>query len=270
MKTKLLGSILGLALAATLLAAQAKEYPVHWGQPPAVLTRDSVPLPDGYGLGSSTLRNWIAANLEKDKVSGSAGAAKGATLLYQQNFDGLAGETLPDELMVLSGEFTVKADGTNKFLELPGTPLDSYAVLFGPAEKENDSVWARIFATAKGRRTPTFGVGLGGVSGFKLQVSPAKAALEILRDQASQTNVTFKWKSGTWTQFRLQVRKIKAGEWKVEGKAWADDTPEPEEWMIALETREEPIPGKASVLASPFSSTPIQFDDLKVERLPEK
>jgi len=269
MKTKLLGPILGLGLVAMLLAAQAKEYPAHWGQPPAIQTRDYVELPDGYGHGSSTLRSWIAANLAKDKASGSATESKGATVLYQQNFDSLAVDTLPDELMVLNGEFTVKADGTNKFLELPGTPLDSYAVLFGPAEKENDSVCARIFATAKGRRTPTFGVGLGGVAGFKLQVSPAKGALEILKDQSPQTNVTYQWKSGTWTRLRLQVRKIKDGAWKIEGKAWAGDTPEPAAWLIALDTQEEPIPGKASVLASPFASTPIRFDDLRVERVPE-
>jgi len=270
MKMKLLGLVLGLALVTPTFAADPKGYPAHWEPPPVVRTPDSVPLPEGYGFGSSTLRGWIAANLAKDKASGAAAESMGATVLYQQNFDTLAVDTLPDELMVLNGEFAVKAEGTNKFLELPGTPLDSYAVLFGPAEKENESVRARIFATAKGRRTPTFGVGLGGVSGFKLQVSPAKDALEILRDQASQTNVTFKWKSGTWTQFRLQVRKIKAGEWKVEGKAWAGDAPEPEQWLIALDTREEPIPGKASGLASPFSGTPIQYDDLRVERLPEK
>ena len=200
----------------------------------------------------------------------SARADETGPTLYKNDFEMAEAGKVPDELMVLSGEFEVKADGTNKFLELPGTPLDSYAVLFGPVEKENDSVRARIFATAKGRRTPTFGVGLGGVSGFKLQVSPAKEALEILKDQAAQTNVTFKWKSGTWTRFRLQVRKIKNGEWKIEGKAWAGDTPEPGDWMIALDTSEEPIPGKASVVASPFSSTPIRFDDLVVERVTGK
>jgi hypothetical protein len=37
-------------------------YPASWGEPPAVQTRDIVPLPGG-GYGSSTERNWIIANM---------------------------------------------------------------------------------------------------------------------------------------------------------------------------------------------------------------
>jgi hypothetical protein len=197
----------------------------------------------------------------------SARADESGNALYKIDFEEAKPGKLPEELMVLSGEFEVKADGTNKFLELPGTPLDSFATLFGPVEKENVSVSARIFGTAKGRRAPSFGVGLGGVGGFKLQVSPAKEALEILKDQEVKQSVSFQWKSGTWTRLRLQIRKIKDGEWKVEGKAWPQDGTEPKEWIIAYEEQEEPIPGKASVLASPFASTPIWFDDLVVERV---
>ena len=148
----------------------------------------------------------------------SARADETGHTIYKNDFEMAEAGKVPDELMVLSGEFEVKADGTNRFLELPGTPLDSYAVLFGPVEKENDSVRARIFATAKGRRTPTFGVGLGGVSGFNLQVSPAKEALEILKDQASQTNVTFKWKSGTWTGFGSKFAKSRTGNGRLKAR----------------------------------------------------
>jgi hypothetical protein len=188
------------------------------------------------------------------------------TAFYRQNFENSEAGKLPEELMVLGGEFVVKADGTNKFLELPGAPLDSFAAQFGPAEKENVSVRARIFGTAKGRRTPTFGVGLGGVSGFKLQVSPGNKALELLKDQELKASVSFDWKSGTWTQLRLQIRKTKDGEWKVEGQAWSWGEPEPKEWMISFDEKEEPIPGKASVLGSPFAGTPVWFDDLLVEK----
>jgi hypothetical protein len=44
---------------------------------------------------------------------------------------------------------------------------------------------------AKGRRFPVFGVGLG-AGWFKLQVSPAKQALEIYRD-ADQRLLPFQW-----------------------------------------------------------------------------
>mgnify|MGYP001158503012 FL=1 len=44
-----------------------KEFPAHWGEPPAIQTRDLRPLPGGYGQGSSTLANWIKSNLKKDE-----------------------------------------------------------------------------------------------------------------------------------------------------------------------------------------------------------
>jgi len=270
MKTKLLGTVLGFACAVTVLAEVTKEFPAHWGKPPEIQTRDQVELPDGFGHGSSTIRRWIMANLEKEKATGNASASPTATILYRQDFQGLPADKLPDEFMVLSGEFVVKADGTNQLLELPGAPLDSFALQFGPAEKENVSVQARVFGTGKGRRAPTFGVGLGGVSGFKLQVSPGKKALELLKDQELKTSVNFEWKSGTWTQLWLQIRQLKDAKWSVEGKAWSVGEPEPKAWTISFEEKQEPISGRASVLGSPFAGTAIWYDDLVVEKLAEK
>lgn len=185
--------------------------------------------------------------------------------VYQNNFENAEVGKVPDDLMVLGGEFAVKADGTNKVLELPGAPLDSFAVQFGPTEKENIAASARVFGTSKGRRAPTFGVGLGGVSGWKLQVSPSKKAVELLRDAEVKATLPFDWKSGEWTQLRLQIRKIKDGEWKIEGKSWQSGT-EPKEWMISADEKEDPVTGKASVLGSPFAGTPIWFDALRVEQ----
>ena len=187
--------------------------------------------------------------------------------LYENNFETAAAGKLPDDMMVIGGEFTVAATGTNQVLELPGAPLDSFAVLFGPSETADVAVSARIFGTSKGRRAPTFGVGLGGVGGFKLQMSPGKKALELLKDQDVKATVAFAWPTGTWTQFRLQIRKLKEGEWKVEGKAWSQGNSEPKEGTISCVEKEEPVAGKASVLGSPFAGTPIWFDDLRVEKV---
>ncbi|MDA1006901.1 MAG: DUF5060 domain-containing protein, partial [Verrucomicrobia bacterium] len=49
--------------------ALASKYPAHWGQPPAIQTTDIVPLPGGYGQGSSSLRGWIQQNLDKDAAN---------------------------------------------------------------------------------------------------------------------------------------------------------------------------------------------------------
>lgn len=245
-----------------------KEFPAHWGKPPEIQTQDYVELPAGYGHGSSTLAKWITANLSRDKTGKPEPARP--TPLYENNFEKAEAGTLPDEFMALAGDFVVKRDGTNQFLELPGSPLDSFAVQFGPTESAEVVAGARIFSTAKGRRAPTFGVGLGGVAGFKLQVSPGKQALELLKDQEVKTSLAFDWRSGTWTQLRLQIRKVKAGEWKIEGKAWPPGSPEPKEWMISCDETEEPVGGRASVLGSPFAGTPIWFDDLRVERVAGK
>ncbi len=46
-----------------------KKYPEHWGDPPKIQTRDLRELPGGYGMGSSTLANWIQMNLDKDAAA---------------------------------------------------------------------------------------------------------------------------------------------------------------------------------------------------------
>jgi len=187
--------------------------------------------------------------------------------LYENNFEKAETGKVPEDFLVLDGGFVVKQEEGNKVLELPGAPLDSYGVQFGPAETSDVSVSARIKGTAKGRRFPTFGIGLNGVSGYKLQVSPAKKMLELYKDQDLKQSLAYEWKSGQWARLRLQIRFVKEGEWKIEGKAWMDGSPEPAQWMITFEDKEAPTAGKASLSASPFSGTPIQFDDLLVGKL---
>jgi len=183
---------------------------------------------------------------------------------YENNFEKAEVGKVPPDFLVLDGAFSVKEESGNKFLELPGAPLDSFAVLFGPTESSNVVVSVTISGTAKGRRYPTFGVGLNGAAGYKLQVSPAKNRLELYKDQQLKGSVGYEWKSDGWTILRLQVRSAKAGEWKIEGKAWQKDETEPANWMLAFLENKEPPAGRASVFGSPFAGTPIRFDDLVV------
>src|SRR2546422_11733671 len=99
--------------------------------------------------------------------------------LYENNFEKTEVGKVPPEFLVLDGGFAVKEEAGNRFLELPGSPLESFGVQFGPTESSDLSVTARIKGTAQGRRYPTFGVGLNGVAGYKLQVSPAKKTLDL-------------------------------------------------------------------------------------------
>jgi hypothetical protein len=190
--------------------------------------------------------------------------AQQAKPLYENDFEKAIVDKVPDDFLVLDGQFAVKEEGGNKFLELPGAPLDTFGLLFGPTEKEGTAVSARIFGSGKGRRYPTFAVGLNGqgTSAYRLQVSPAKKALELFKGDEVKATVPYEWQSGAWTRLRLQVRKVKDGQWTVEGKAWTEKEPSPT--LVSFDEKEQPVAGKASIWGSPYATTPIRFDDLAV------
>ena len=185
-------------------------------------------------------------------------------VLYKTDFESANADSVPEELMVLAGQFSVKEIGGNKALELPGTPLEDFGALFGPAESDGVAVRARVRSESTKRLAPRFGVGLSGVSGYRLLVSPGQNALQLLKDQQVLASAPFEWKPGTWTSLHLQVRKTPESKWIIEGRAWADGTPEPKGWSISFEVSEAPPAGKASIWGAPYSSKPILFDDLSV------
>src|SRR5262245_12164465 len=110
-------------------------------------------------------------------------------ILYENHFEKESVGQVPSDFLILDGAFVVKEENGNKFLELPGTPLDSFAVQFGPAQMNNVAISVRINGTAKGRRYPTFGVGINGAAGYRLQLSPGKKMLELFKDQELKKSV---------------------------------------------------------------------------------
>lgn len=182
--------------------------------------------------------------------------------LYHQDFEAAEVGKLPADMMVMSGEFAVKTEGLNgMFLELPGEPLETFGLLFGPTPGGEATASGRFFGTKKGRKFPAFGISLGGVGGYRLQVSAGKKTLEIFQGDEPRQSTAYEWKDGSWTSLRVQVRKA-AGGWVVEGKAWPAGTPEPAAWLITWTTKEEPAVGRAGVWGSPYAGTPLRFDDL--------
>ena len=197
----------------------------------------------------------------------ATGVQAAEEIKYQNNFEKAETGSIPVDFLVLDGQFAVREEGGNKFLELPGAPLDTYGVLFGPTLKENSSVTARFFSTAKGRRFPTFAVGLNGVGGYKLRVSPGKKQLEIYRADEVKTAVPYEWQAGKWTYLKLAMVKSGEKEWKVEGKSWLEGEKEPEKTSISFTDMETPPSGRALVSGSPYAGTPIKFDDLNVSAI---
>ena len=187
-----------------------------------------------------------------------------AAPVFEQDFTAVTGTDLPEGIMVLDGQFTVKGEGVDRCLELPGAPLESFGVLFGSAALHGREVQARILGTKTGRKFPTFAAGLNGVNGYKLRVSPAKNALELIVGDATEVKATtpFAWKSGEWTHLKLRVVPEGKGV-AVQGKAWQGAT-EPSDWSLRFSAPEVPPPGMAGVWGMPFSGTPLRFDDLKV------
>jgi hypothetical protein len=184
--------------------------------------------------------------------------------LYSNDFGETAPGSLPDDFLVIDGMFTVKEADGNRFLELPGAPLETFGFIFGPAQADGIAVSARIYGTSSGRRFPGFAISLGGVGGHRLQVSPAKLAVELLRGDVPLSSVPYRWRSGTWTHLKLQIRKIEDDLWRVEGKVWREEQAEPDAWTITLDQTDAPIAGRPGAWGIPFSVTPIRFDDLKV------
>jgi hypothetical protein len=185
-------------------------------------------------------------------------------VLFQSDFEAANVDSLPEELMVLAGEFSVKEIGGNKALELPGDPLEDFGALFGPAESEGIAVRARVHSESSKRLAPRFGVGLSGVSGYRLLVVPSQNRLQLLKDQEAVASAPFEWKSGTWTTLHLQIRKASESKWIIEGRAWADGTAESKDWPISYEVSEAAPAGKASIWGAPYAGKPILFDDLSV------
>jgi hypothetical protein len=179
------------------------------------------------------------------------------TNLYENNFERAELQKLPQDMMLMGGGFAVAAEGSNKFLELPGSPLEAFGVLFGPTETNGISVTARVFGTS-------FAIGLNGVGGYKLQVSAAKKLIELYRGEELLVSAPWQWQSGSWTMLRLQSSITKTGEFSVQGKAWKHGTAEPPAWTISYVDKTEPPAGRPSLWGAPYADTPIRFDDLKV------
>lgn len=197
-----------------------------------------------------------------------ARAADSGEVVYQNDFSKAEVGKLPEDMLVLDGNFAVQEVAGNKVLQLPGAPLDTYGVLFGPSEAANLCVSARIHGTKKGRREPAFAIGLNGNAGYRLQVSASKKLIEIFKGEEGVAKEPFTWPSDSWTMLKLQLRKVKDSEYVVEGKAWSQGGTEPAKWQVTytdrLESGKEPNAGRPSIWGNPFAGTPIEFDDLVV------
>ena len=194
-------------------------------------------------------------------------STQAAEPLYQKNFEQTEIGGVPSDFLVLDGNFEVKEEDGKKYLELAGAPLDSFCIIFGPSAKYGNEISARIFGTKKGRRYPVFGVALNGVNGYRLQVAPAKRSIELLKGTSVIANTAFRWSGGSWLNLSLNVLQTANNEWTINGRVWEEGKKAPTSPTLTHKEMKEPRNGKPSIWGSPFSGTPIRYDDIVVRKM---
>lgn len=195
-------------------------------------------------------------------ILGLLGAAPAGQSGYMNDFEKIEAGKAPEDAMILNGAFAVKKEQGNQYLELAATPLESFGILVGPDGQALRTMTARIRGEATGRRTPEFGIGVGGVGGYLLWVMPAVDELQIKSGDDVVARIPFAWKSGAWTMLRLNIAPDGV-KFIVQGKAWPAGQAEPEKWMIATPAEKLPV-GRATLWGTPYSEKPVGFDDVVI------
>jgi hypothetical protein len=171
-----------------------------------------------------------------------------------------------DDLFIIEGSFKfAEEEGGNKILELEPRPLAESGIIFGKSLKGAATVTAKIKAQKKRRSAPRFGIGLHGISGYRFRVVPARNIVELVKSEEPVKSAEFKWTSGDWAHVKLSIEPAMAeGKWVINGWVWKDgDKPTPGP-VISLTAEGKPGQGKASIWGTPYSGTPILYDDIVI------
>ena len=191
-----------------------------------------------------------------------AGAEELATVKF--DFEEFEEGTEPD-LFVIEGTFKIAAEDGNKVLQLEPLPLAESGVIFGKSLKGAASVTADVKASKLRRSTPRFGVGLHGISGYRLRVVPASSKLEVVKSDEVVQSVDYKWTSDEWLTLRLTIEAGAEGKWVIGGWVWPRGGEAPKEPAITFQSDEKLGQGKASIWGTPYSGTPISYDNVVIE-----
>ncbi len=188
---------------------------------------------------------------------------------YSNDFESLEIDSFPKGMMEIDGIFKVKTSETTKsdsrrYLEMSAEPLSENAVIFGPSVKKSATVQAKIKGYRKRRSYPRFGIGLHGISGYRLRVVPSKNVIELVKNEEPVKSVPYKWIPDQWVNLRLKIEQD-GDNWKISGSAWENNSKVPEKELITHLHEGSPGQGKASLWGTAYSGKVIQFDDLVLE-----
>jgi len=172
---------------------------------------------------------------------------------------------VPKEVFVVDGTVKIAAKDGNKAIMIDATPIVDASAQLAVSAAGESSIQAKVFASKRARSVPKFGVSVHGMSGYRLLINAAKKQLELVKGEVVSASVPFTWNSDTWVQMKLEVKRGVGDAWIITGKAWAADTSEPLEALIKADDKALKGQGKVGVWATPYSETPVYFDDIEVK-----
>ncbi len=173
---------------------------------------------------------------------------------------------VPKEVFIVEGKIQIAAKDGNKAIVIdPGAELTDACAQVASSAAGEASIEARVFASKRARSVPKFGVSVHGMSGYRLLVNAAKKQLELVKSDVVAASVPFSWTSDAWLKLKLEAKRGKDDAWLITGKVWSTDAAEPTEATIKVEDKGLKGQGKAGVWGTPYSQTPIYFDDITVK-----
>tara|TARA_B100001123_G_scaffold385964_1_gene459946 strand:+ start:683 stop:1327 length:645 start_codon:yes stop_codon:yes gene_type:complete len=179
---------------------------------------------------------------------------------FQDSFES---KSLSSSFTVIAGQTNIKRKGENSYAVLQSDSKETVGLLFGPAFSSGLRLEARFLAE-DGEKSPTFAVGLNGLSGYKLRVNPNNQKLELLSNDVLIHSVKYEWSAGQWTYLHLQVRELPGRQWSVEGKVWQEKQTKPKTWTLQWTDTTTPENGQPSAWATPNPGKPIALDDIQL------
>ena len=187
--------------------------------------------------------------------------------LYRAAFGELEPGRVPGDYFVIEGDWSIAESGEGLALTLdPGSIVDAQVQLGDTLRDTGGLVRAKVKAGRTRRSFPRFGIGLHGMSGYRLRLFPAGNRLELVRSEEALASAELDWDAEKWWFLELEVAPSGEG-WAVSGRAWPEDGERPEQPQVALEGPAARLSGKASVSGTPFAGLPIQFAEFEVHQI---
>lgn len=169
----------------------------------------------------------------------------------------------PKEVFVVDGTIKIAAKDGNKAIMIEPTPIVDASAQLAVSASGESSIQAKVFASKRARSFPRFGVSVHGMSGYRLIVNAPKKLIELVKGEQVMESAPFTWTPDAWTFLKLEAKKS-GDDWTITGKAWAAEGKEPAEALLKHSDKGLKGQGKAGIWGTPYSETPIYFDDIEI------